>query len=167
MEAASLESHYQRFYKKLVASKPVGFAKFETFPIFNLAVDHPLNLAFAAATADLGNRLIDMGNSRTNYDKDCENFKLLTVLAGLFPDTAGHLKRMESQFDFSVNVIEEGIINHGLVKIAAWREVVRRVERYNKECAAGDERLSTLQQASHVAGKCAVHLCIKDENSSD
>lgn len=145
-------------YKKLAAGEPVGFAKFETFPIFNLSTDHPLNLAFAAATADLGNELVDMGNGQTNYDKDCENFDLLAALAARLPDASGYIKRMESQFDFSVNVIETGITDHDLVKFAAWKEVVRRLERYRTECLAGDEKLTTVERTANIAGRCAMHL---------
>lgn len=147
-------------YKKLAANEPVGFAKFETFPIFNLSSDHPLNLSFIAATADLGNRLVDMGNGKTNYDKDCENFALLAELANRLPDASGYLRRMETQLDFSVNVIETGVVDHDLTKRAAWREVVRRLERYRNEYKAGDEKLSTVQEAARVAGICAVHMAL-------
>lgn len=146
-------------YKKLSAGEPVGFAKFETFPIFGLAADHPLNLAFIAATADLGNRLVTMPDGRTNYDKDCENFALLSELARRLPDAAGYLKTMESQFDFSVNVIEAGITDEALVKHAALREITMRLARYRKECLAGDERLATVEVAASMAGQCAMH-CI-------
>ncbi len=144
-------------YKKLAASEPVGFAKFETFPIFSLSPDHPINLAFIAATADLGNRLVDLGSGRTNYDKDCENFALLAEMVGYLPDAAGYIKAMESQFDFSVNVIEVGITDEELVKRAALKEIGRRLIRYRQECLAGDEKLSTLELAANMAGQCAMH----------
>lgn len=147
-------------YKKLAADEPVGFAKFETFPIFNMPSSHPLNLAFVSATADLGNRLVDMGDGKTNYDKDCENFALLTELANRLPNASGYIKRMESQFDFSVNVIEQGIVNHALTEVAAWREIVRRLERYRTEYLSGDERLSTVKDAARMAGACAAHFAL-------
>jgi uncharacterized protein (UPF0371 family) len=149
-------------YKKLASGEPVAFAKFETFPIFNLSPTHPLNLAFIAATADLDNHLVGIGNNKTNYDKDCENFALLFELAHRLPDASGYIRRMESQLDFSVNVIEEGITNNAVAEIAGWREVVRRLERYRREYAAGDEKLSTVQTAARVAGTCALHMVLED-----
>lgn len=144
-------------YKKLSAGEPVGFAKFETFPIFNLPPDHPLNLAFIAATADLDNRLVDLGSGKTNYNKDCENFALLAELATRLPDAAGYIKSMESQLDFSVNVIEAGITDEDVVKRAALREIGRRLARYRREYLKGDEKLSTIQVAARMAGECAIH----------
>ena len=147
-------------YQRLAKGDPVGFAKFETFPIFGMSSDHPLNLAFIAATADLGNYLVDMGDGRTNYDKDCENFELLAHLAERMDDASGHVSSMSSQFDFSVNVIESGITDERLVKTASWNEIMRRLERYKNEYRAGDEKISTIERASFIAGACAVHLAL-------
>jgi uncharacterized protein (UPF0371 family) len=151
-------------YKKLADSKPVGFAKFETFPIFKMSSDHPLNLAFIAATADLGNYLVEMKDGQTNYDKDCENFELLAAMAQRMDDPTGHISSMTSQFDFSVNVIEEGITDEGLVKTASQNEIMRRLERYKAEFLAGDEKLTTIERAAYIAGRCAVHMAFNSPN---
>ena len=50
-----------------------NFIKFETFPVFDLPADHPLNRAFAAVTADLGHQIVKLSSGETNYDKDIGN----------------------------------------------------------------------------------------------
>ena len=148
-------------YKGLAEGRPVGFAKFETFPIFKMSPGHPLNLAFIAATADLGNYLVEMKDGQTNYDKDCENFELLASMAERMDDPAGHISAMTSQFDFSVNVIEKGITDERLVEEAARNEIWRRLERYKNEYQNGDEKLSTIERASYIAGVCATYFAYR------
>lgn len=74
------------------------------------------------------------------------------------PDAAGYIKRVESQFDFSVDVIETNITDHNLIKLAVWKEVAHRLERYRTECLAGDEKLTTVKRIATIAGGCAMHL---------
>jgi uncharacterized protein (UPF0371 family) len=144
-------------YKKLSLGHPVGFAKFETFPVFRLAPDHPINLAFIAATADLGNRLVNLEQG-TNYDKDDENFRLLSQLIHQMPDSAGYISSMGSQFDFSVNTIESGITDEQIVLKASHREIISRLLRYTQEYVTGNEKLSTVRSTAKIAGQCAVYL---------
>lgn len=153
-------------YNKLTLGEPVAFVKFETFPIFKLAFDHPLNLAFIAATVDLGNKLVSLEQG-TNYDKDSENFKLLNELVRRLPDRKGYMSDMKSQFDFSINVIETGITDEGIVFRAAFHEIEDRLIRYRKEYISGDEKLSTVTETAKIAGQCAVYLSRYFAKSTD
>jgi uncharacterized protein (UPF0371 family) len=150
-------------HRNLDSEVPVGFAKFETFPVFGLDIDHPLNLAFVAATADLGNYLVALKDGKTNYDKDCENFALLAEIVARKPSSAGYLASMVSQTDFSVNVIESGILDDSLVRDASAKEIWARLKRYREECLSGNEKISTVHDAAFVAGQCAVRHLIESD----
>ena len=128
------------------------FVKFETFPVFGLASDHPLNLAFIAATADLGNQLSSHPEG-TNYDKDDENYILFNALAMQYPDCLRGWLAVKSQFDFGVNVVELGIVDEDIIRSAATKEIRRRVARYSREVASGDECSNTLETVESIARK--------------
>ncbi len=135
-----------------------AYVKFETFPTFALAPEHPLNLAFVAATADLGNTVIRAyPNGPTTYDKDIENFQLLQALiAQRCPDTATNpLSAMRTPPDMGVNKLQAGIIDDHGVQRAAIQEIVRRVARYRHEITQGFEKQTTLE---HLARALPPHL---------
>ena len=127
-------------YHQLAGGHKPQYIKFETFPVFTLKPTHPLNKAFMAATADLGNEVKEIeltsGQRVTGYDKDIQNFNLLRKLYRHFSVTEyAHLG--EDPRDFSVNVLEEGIIDHDTVLTACRDEVIRRLARYTQEMRNG------------------------------
>lgn len=128
-----------------------GYIKFETFPVFRLPIDHPLNLAFIASTADLCNELVKLECGDTNYDKDVGNFELLKGLAAAFePDRSRLLRSFSSPTDMGVNVIETGILHEGGVAEACRNEIRRRLERYNQEVSSGLENPDTTARVSQL-----------------
>lgn len=137
-------------YYALMRGEAPNFMKFETFPVFGLPADHPLNLAFEAATADLENTVIDLASGETTYDKDVENFRLLQEVYRRFGATDHPVVRMHNPTDMGVNVIEQGIVDMNRVVRACGREIVRRYERYVAEHAAGDEKPSTVERAGNI-----------------
>ena len=142
-----------------------SFAKFETFPVFNLPPDHPLNLAFEAATADLGNVVFAYEDGKTNYDKDDQNYKLIQWLADRFQANSKHLQ-VSSPFDFSVNVIESGIRNHDFVAQACLDEIDRRITRYMNELSHGDEKPATLERTRLLQQQCIGYLAVAKSGTS-
>ncbi len=114
-----------------------GYAKFETFPIWELAVDHPVNLAYEAATADLGDivmidpfHLQAYGITATNYNRDVESFPILkAILDRIAGDGRGALL-YKSPTDMGVNRAGAGITDDGVVQEAATHEVIRRYYRH-------------------------------------
>jgi uncharacterized protein (UPF0371 family) len=81
-----------------------GFAKFETFPIWNLPLEHPVNIAYEAATADLGDyNKIDPFHKRrygieaVNYNRDIENFSLMKKIIDKILGKAGINPRQKLQ----------------------------------------------------------------------
>lgn len=122
------------------------FIKFETFPVFSLPMNHPLNQAFLAATADLPNELTELTNGMTNYDKDVQNLMLLQQLISLFPELDTSRLRFEQPTEMGVNVIERGITDENLVSRACREEIKRRIKRYTQEIMDGNESAETLNR---------------------
>ena len=114
-----------------------GYAKFETFPIWNLPLKHPVNLAYEAATADLSDvNMIDpfhleaYGVSTVNYNRDIEIFPVLnTIFTKIFGSSP-----YKSPTDMGVNMVGNCISDDEVVREASKQEVVRRY--YNALCAA-------------------------------
>ena len=123
--AVCLSQLYQDHQKGIKA----GYAKFETFPIWNLPLRHPLNLAYEAATADLNDiNMIDpfhleaYGTTAVNYNRDIEIFPVLNALfEGIYGENP-----YKSPTDMGVNMIGFCISDEEVCKAAAKDEIVRR-----------------------------------------
>jgi uncharacterized protein (UPF0371 family) len=106
-----------------------GYAKFETFPIWNLPLNHPVNLAYEAATADLNDvNMIDpfhletYGQTTVNYNRDVEAFP---VLVAIFEKILGECP-YKSPTDMGVNMVGNCIIDDEAARKASCQEIVRR-----------------------------------------
>lgn len=106
-----------------------GYAKFETFPIWNISLKHPVNLAYEAATADLNDvNMIDpfhleaYGDTTVNYNRDVEIFP---VLQAIFEKIFGRCP-YQSPTDMGVNMAGNCIIDDEACKEASRQEIVRR-----------------------------------------
>ncbi|MGN1000253.1 MAG: DUF1846 domain-containing protein [Faecousia sp.] len=106
-----------------------GYAKFETFPVWNLSINHPVNLAYEAATADLSDlNMIDpfhmdaYGITTVNYNRDVEAFP---VLVAMFEKILGHCP-YKSPTDMGVNMVGYCITDDEAVREASCQEIIRR-----------------------------------------
>ena len=106
-----------------------GYAKFETFPIWNLPINHPVNLAYEAATADLNDvNMIDpfhldaYGVTTVNYNRDVEAFP---VLVAIFEKILGHCP-YKSPTDMGVNMVGNCIVDDEAARYASRQEIIRR-----------------------------------------
>ena len=128
------------------------YLKFETFPIHNLPINHPLNLAYMAASADFYD--IVMRDKRhgkaTSYNRDLENYELLNLLAKKFPIQGKHLKSISSATNMGANMITKGIINDENVQKEAAAEIARRLVRYKFEVMAGKENIKILNRVRAI-----------------
>ncbi|MBI4435556.1 DUF1846 family protein [Candidatus Uhrbacteria bacterium] len=124
-----------QLWHDFVLGRNSAYLKFETFPVFNLAPDHPVNTAFMAATADLGNEVRVEGSGYTTYDKDEQNFLLLARLVAQFcPDPAGNpLSAYRFPSDMGVNRLRTGMLDDAGIRHAAEIEIARRIARYRDE----------------------------------
>lgn len=106
-----------------------GYAKFETFPVWDLPLEHPVNLAYEAATADLDDlNVIDpyhlraYGEQVTSYNRDVEVFPLLTALLERIDGSSPY----RSPTDMGVNLVGACISDDAVCREAASQEVIRR-----------------------------------------
>jgi len=127
-----------------------GYAKFETFPIWSIPLKHPVNLAYEAATADIGDfNLIDpfhleaYGEQAINYNRDVESFPVLKKILARIGGTEVTYK---SPTDMGVNRAGFGIVNDDVVKEASKQEVIRRYFRYSCEYITGLVDKETVQK---------------------
>lgn len=140
--AVCLSQLYHEHQKGIQA----GYAKYETFPIWNLPLRHPVNLAYEAATADLNDlNMIDpfhleaYGKTTVNYNRDVEVFP---VLKTMFEGILGH-SPYQSPTDMGVNMAGNCIIDDDVVRQAAKNEILRRYYqeqfRYRRGLSDGRE----------------------------
>jgi len=143
-----------------------GYAKFETFPIWNLPLKHPVNLAYEAATADLNDvNMIDpfhleaYGETAVNYNRDVEIFPVLNTI---FERIQGH-SPYKSPTDMGVNMAGNCIIDDKACCDASKMEIIRRyyTASVNKLRSFGDDtdvkKLELLMnQAGMTPDKCAL-----------
>jgi len=144
-------------YRSLAKGEIPNYVKFETFPIYQLDASHALNLAFEAATADLGNKVIDIRNKkqakfRTSYDKDIENFALLTKLFEIFSKTK-ELSKKRDAVDMGINRVIDGIIDLDSIIDACYKEIKTRILRYEIEVEEGIEEVKTVEITREILGK--------------
>ncbi len=121
-------------YKRGIKS---GYAKFETFPVWNLPLNHPVNLAYEAATADLDDiNMIDpfhleaYGETTVNYNRDIEIFPVLNTIFQKIMDESPY----KSPTDMGVNMAGYCITDSDAVLEASKQEIIRRY--YNASCSA-------------------------------
>jgi uncharacterized protein (UPF0371 family) len=141
-------------YKKGVKA---GYAKFETFPIWDLPVAHKVNLAYEAATVDLEDKvLIDEHHLKAynietvNYNRDIEAFHLLKRI---IEKITGGESMYRSPTDMGVNRASAGIINDGIITEASHQEIIRRYFRCAVEYAIGLADKDTLNRIMQIMNK--------------
>jgi len=131
-----------------------GYAKFETFPIWNLLLKHPVNVAYEAATADLGDvNLIDpfhleaYGETAVNYNRDIEVFP---VVRRILQRIMGGADLYRSPTDMGVNRAGFSIRDDAVVRAAARQEIIRRYFRYACEYALGLTNQTAVQRVERL-----------------
>ena len=142
-----------------------GYAKFETFPIWNLPLDHPVNTAYEAATADLRDyNLVDpfhleaYGVTAVNYNRDVENFSIIKEIVSKLGDDGSPFSSYRSPTDMGVNKAKAGIVSDEIVREAAKQEIIRRYFRYFWENKQGLESKETVAVSEKLLQKVGVKL---------
>ena len=137
-----------------------GYAKFETFPIWNIPLKHPVNLAYEAATADLNDvNMIDpfhldaYGETTVNYNRDVEIFP---VLSAIFERIFGQCP-YQAPTDMSVNMAGNCIIDDEACREASKQEIIRRYYQAIDGQAEGTRtqeevfKLELLMKQAHIS----------------
>lgn len=154
-----------------------GYAKFETFPIWNLPLKHPVNVAYEAATADLNDvNMIDpfhleaYGETTVNYNRDVEIFP---VLNAMFEQILGE-SPYKSPTDMGVNMVGNCIIDDEACREASNQEIIRRYYQGLCDCKRGVGSKDTLfklelimkQAGLSVENRSVVNAALKREEET-
>ena len=136
-----------------------GYAKFETFPIWNLPLNHPVNLAYEAATADLNDvNMIDpfhleaYGKTTVNYNRDVEIFP---VLSAMFEGIYGSCP-YKSPTDMGVNMAGNCIVDDEVCREAGRQEIIRRWYTTMDRLVKGESRKSEVTKIEFLMKQAGV-----------
>ena len=162
-----------------------GFAKFETFPIWDLPVEHPVNIAYEAATADLGDyncvdpwHLKAYGEESTNYNRDVENFVIMERIIEKMVPEGDPMTAIKSPTDMGVNMANQGIIDDAVIRDASRQEILRRYYQYKREYVEGNTTFDTMERMEKIMARVGVkpedrevakaaHIAMEDSKKSE
>ena len=137
-----------------------GYAKFETFPVWNLPLEHPVNMAYEAATADIRDyNLIDpfhlaaYNTDAVNYNRDVEIFP---ALKRILEKITGAESVYQSPTDMGVNRAGFAVLDDDAIRKAATQEIIRRYFRYSCEYVMGLTDRETVQRVELLMEKLGV-----------
>ncbi len=154
--SGKLATCLSQLYHEHKRGRKAGYAKFETFPIWNLPLNHPVNLAYEAATADLNDvNMIDpfhleaYGTTTVNYNRDVEAFP---VLVAMFEKILGHCP-YKSPTDMGVNMVGNCIIDEKAAKEASCQEIIRRYYTAMCDYKQGKCRIETIRRLEMLMKK--------------
>jgi Uncharacterized protein conserved in bacteria len=160
--SGKLATCLSQIYHENKMGRKASYAKFETFPVWNLPLQHPVNVAYEAATVDIGDiNLIDhfhlaaYGQVAVNYSRDLDAFPLLVRL---LEKINGEKVVYKSPTDMGVNRIGFGIIDDEVCQEAGRQEIIRRLCRAEVEYAQGITNLETVQRAQAIMDKMNLKL---------
>ncbi len=152
--SGKLATCLSQFYHDHLHGIESGYAKFETFPIWDLPLMHPVNVAYEAATADLHDvNMIDpfhleaCGETAINYNRDVEAFP---VLHKILERITGAKPIYRSPTEMGVNRASTGIVDDDEVRAASRAEVIRRYFRYSSEYVMGLADQRTVQRVERL-----------------
>ena len=138
-----------------------GYAKFETFPIWNLPLNHPVNLAYEAATADLDDvNMLDpfhleaYGKTTVNYNRDVEAFPVLVTMFERILGTCPY----KSPTDMGVNMVGNCIVDDEAAREASRQEILRRYYATLCDVKQGKAQESQIMKMELLMKKAGVNL---------
>ena len=160
--SGKLATCLSQLYHEYKKGTKAGYAKFETFPIWNLPLKHKVNIAYEAATVDLKDvNLIDhhhleaYGEKTVNYNRDIEAFPLLKRI---IEKITGEESFYKSPTDMGVNRAGFGIVDDEVVQEAAKQEIIRRYFRCACEYAMGLVEKDILEHAQLILSNCGANV---------
>ncbi|QDY86779.1 DUF1846 family protein [Mycoplasma anserisalpingitidis] len=136
-----------------------GYAKFETFPVWNIELDNPINLAYEAATVNLNDvNMIDPFHYKkykkiaVNYNRDIESFPILQNLFRKIMNQDIYF----SPTDMGVNMLKNGIINNQLANFYAQQEIIRRYFNIKLEVLKDYSKKDQLEKIQAIMNKLKI-----------
>ena len=159
--SGKLATALSQVYHEHQRGKNAGYAKFETFPIWNLPLEHPVNLAYEAATVDLNDsNIIDHfhlsahGESTVNYNRDVEALPLLRTLLEKLTATTPY----QSPTDMGVNMAGFCITDDAVCRAAAQQEIIRRYFKAQVEEARAGLGTEQSERAAVIMAKAGIKV---------
>ena len=159
--SGKLATALSQVYHEHQRGNNAGYAKFETFPIWNLPLEHPVNLAYEAATVDLNDsNIIDHfhlsahGESTVNYNRDVEAFPLLRTLLEKLTGTTPY----QSPTDMGVNMAGYCITDDAVCRAAAQQEIIRRYFKAQVEEARAGLGAEQSERAAVIMAKAGIKV---------
>ena len=148
--SGKLATCLSQVYHEYKRGNMAGYAKFETFPIWNIPLKHPVNLAYEAATADLNDvNMIDpfhleaYGKTTVNYNRDVEAFPIVkTILSKITGDEEFY----RSPTDMGVNMAGYAIADDEVVRRASEQEIIRRFFKEQRDLKQGKSSQSAVDK---------------------
>ena len=151
--SGKLATCLSQMYHEYKHGVKAGYAKFETFPVWNLPLKHPINIAYEAATADLKDiNQIDpfhfnaYGKLSVNYNRDIAVFPVLHNILKKITGTEPY----KSPTDMGVNMVASAIVDDEIVQEASKREIVRRLFRAQCDYKKGSVSHDTLERLEYL-----------------
>lgn len=158
--SGKLATCLNQMYHEFRNGKKSGYAKYESFPIWNLDINHPVNIAYEAATADIGDyNQIDhfyvaaTGKIATNYNRDIAAFPVLKSILDKISDGSC---LYSSPTDMGVNRLGFGIVDDDVVREASNQEIIRRYFRAECEYAQGIGSKETVARSRTIMEKAGL-----------
>lgn len=152
--SGKLATCLNQLYHEYKHGNVAGYSKFETFPVWNIPLKHPLNVAYEAATVDLkDSNMIDSfhfdayNKIAVNYNRDIESFP---VLKRIIEKITGEESVYKSPTDMGVNRVGFGIIDDEVVREASKQEIIRRYFKTGCEYKKGYVDLEVFQRAKLI-----------------
>lgn len=152
--SGKLATCLSQLYHENKQGKKAGYSKFETFPVWNMPLKHPLNIAYESATVDLKDvNMVDSfhleayGEVTVNYNRDIETFP---VLKRIIEKITGVESMYKSPTDMGVNRIAFGIVDDDVIKEASRQEIIRRYFKTGCEHKKGLCDIDTYNRAKMI-----------------
>ena len=160
--SGKLATCLSQLYHEHKRGKKVGYAKYETFPIWNLPVKHPVNVAYEAATADINDvNMIDpyyleaTGKVAVNYNRD---IAVYPVLKEILTQITGSDNVYNSPTAMGVNMAGYAITDDTIVSDAARQEIIRRYYRYLVEAKKGRGSIETANNVKILMNELKIDI---------
>ncbi len=154
--SGKLATCLSQLYHEYKRGVKAGYAKFETFPVWNLPLKHPVNIAYEAATADLYDvNQIDpfhfnaYGVLTINYNRDIAVFPVLHNILSKITNKEIY----KSPTDMGVNMVASAIVDDKLARLAARKEILRRYYRAECDFKRGQCTFETLERNKSLASE--------------
>jgi len=150
-----------QLYHEYKRGVKAGYAKFETFPVWNLPLNHPVNIAYESATADLNDvNMIDpfhfenYNQVAVNYNRDVEIFPVLNTMLEMIMGVSPY----KSPTDMGVNMVGYGIIDDDACRDASKQEVIRRYFTALCEVKKGTANQEVVTKIEYLMKKLGVTI---------